>query len=95
MAIEKDDSAFWGKNCFNFISRIPGGKGGGGGRWILSTILKWVGFAQGSNPLTLFDIFHGISAPFVYLLLTNGTPFTYLVWNFAALLTAVNALLLK
>ena len=31
MAIEKDDSAFWRKNCFNFISRIPGGKGGGGG----------------------------------------------------------------
>ena len=31
MAIEKDDSAFWGKNCFNCISRIPGGKGGGGG----------------------------------------------------------------
>ena len=67
----------------------------GGGGWILSTILKWGDFAQGSNPLTLFDIFHEISAPFVYLLLTNGTPFTYLVWNFAALLTAVNALLLK
>ena len=31
MAIEKDDSAFWRKNCFNFISRIPGGKGGGMG----------------------------------------------------------------
>ena len=92
MAIEKDDSAFWRKNCFSFISRIPGGKGG---RWILSTILKWGGPRPGVQPLTLFDIFHEISAPFVYLLLTNGTPFTYLVWNFAALLTAVNALLLK
>ena len=90
MAIEKDDSAFWGKNCFNFISRIPGGKGGGGGGYSQQFLN-----AQGSNPLTLFDIFHEISAPFVYLLLTNGTPFTYLVWNFAALLTAVNALLLK
>ena len=26
--------------------------------------------------------------PFVYLLLTNGIPFTYLVKNFASLLTA-------
>ena len=35
-------------------------------------------------------------APFVYrLLLTNGTPFTYLVQNFASLLTVVNALLFK
>ena len=35
-------------------------------------------------------------APFIYrLLLTNGTPFTYLVQNFASLLTVVNALLFK
>ena len=33
--------------------------------------------------------------PFVYLLLTNGIPFTYLVYNFASLLTAVNALSFK
>ena len=25
MAIERDDSAFWRKNCFNSISLIPGG----------------------------------------------------------------------
>ena len=30
--------------------------------------------------------------PFVYLPLINSTPFTYLVYNFAPLLTAVNAL---
>ena len=32
------------------------------------------------QPLTLlYTIFHEKGAPFVYLLLTNGTPFTYLV----------------
>ena len=31
----------------------------------------------------------------LYLLLTNGTPFTYLVQIFASLLTAVNALCFK
>ena len=33
--------------------------------------------------------------PFVYPLLKNGAPFTYLVYSFAFLLTAVNALSLK
>ena len=28
-------------------------------------------------------------SPFVYLLLTNGTPFTYLLWNFTSLLPGV------
>ena len=36
-------------------------------------------------------IFHEKVTPFVYLLLTNGTSFTYPVSNFASLLTAVNA----
>ena len=32
------------------------------------------------QPLTLlYTIFHKKGTPFVYLLLTNGTPFTYLV----------------
>ena len=32
------------------------------------------------QPLTLlYTIFHEKGTPFVYLLLTNGTPFTYLV----------------
>ena len=35
-------------------------------------------------------MYHG--TPSIYLLLTNGTPFTYLVCDFASLLTAVNAL---
>ena len=48
------------------------------------------------QPLTLlYTIFHEKGTPFVYLLLTNGTPFKYLVQNFASLLTAVNALSFK
>ena len=48
------------------------------------------------QPLTLlYTIFHEKGIPFVHLLLTNGTPFTYLVYNFAYLLTAVNALSFK
>ena len=40
------------------------------------------------QPLTvLYTIFHEKGTPFVYLLFTNGTPFTL----FASLLTAVNA----
>ena len=45
------------------------------------------------QPLTLlFTIFHEKGSSFAYLLLRNGTPFTYFVKNFAFLLTAVNAL---
>ena len=45
------------------------------------------------EPLTLFNtIFHRKGNPFVYLLLTNGTPFTYLVYNFVSLLNAANAI---
>ena len=40
----------------------------------------------------LCTIFHKKGIPFIYLLLTNGTPFTYRVCDFASLLTAVNAL---
>ena len=48
------------------------------------------------QPLTLLNtIFHEKGIPFVYLLLTNGTPFTYLVCDFASLLTAVNTLSFK
>ena len=43
----------------------------------------------------LHTIFYRKGIPFVYLLLTNCTPFTQLVQNFASLLTAVNALSLK
>ena len=45
------------------------------------------------QPLTLlYTIFHENGIPFVYMLLTNGTPFTHLVEKFASLLTAVNTL---
>ena len=41
----------------------------------------WGGFAQMSNPLPslLYTIFDGKGTLFTYLLLTNGTPFTYLI----------------
>ena len=37
------------------------------------------------RPLTLlYTLFHEKGFPFVYLLLTNGTPFTYPVYKFAS-----------
>ena len=48
------------------------------------------GSAPRSNPF-----FHEKGTSYVYLLLTNGTPFTYLVSNFVSLLTVVNALSFK
>ena len=54
------------------------------------------GSAPRSNPLPFYKPFFTkkvtLSYKLVYLLLTDGTPFTYLVQNFAFLLTAVNAL---
>ena len=58
--------------------------------------VKAIFFFTGSTPNTLLKtIFHEKGTPFIYLLLTNGTLFTYLVQNFASLLTAVNALSFK
>ena len=52
------------------------------GGWVLNKFLY-----GGGPPLNLlYTIFHD----FVYLLLTNGTPFKYLAQNFASLLTAGN-----
>ena len=54
--------------------------------------------SQGLDPaLFLYTILDRKGSPFVYLLLTNGTLFTYLqaVRKFSTLLTAVNALSLK
>ena len=42
-----------------------------------------------------YNTFGKKGSPFVYLLLTNGTPFTYLGSNFASLLTSVNKLSFK
>ena len=45
------------------------------------------------QPLTLFKtIFCAKGTPFLYLLLTDSTPLTYLVQFFASLLTVVNPL---
>ena len=46
-----------------------------------STKVSWYGEARrrGPIPYLLYAIIHEIGTPFVYLLLTNGTPFTYLV----------------
>ena len=50
---------------------------------------KREGTAQRSNSSKKKNIFDWKGSPFVYLLLTNGTPFTYLLWNFTSLLTGV------
>ena len=60
------------------------------GRWILNKAF----FLRGPPPLppplrgptpypSIYIIFNRKGTPFVYLSLTNSTPFTYLVWNFA------------
>ena len=70
---------------------IPGW--GGGGKFSTNVYTGWL--CPEVQPLTLlYTIFHGKGIHFVYFLnlLTNGIPFTYLVNNFAFLLTAVNAL---
>ena len=46
-----------------------------------------------SNPWPFYKLFlTKKGTPVIYLLLTNGIPFTYLIKNFASLSTAVNAL---
>ena len=57
MAIEKDDSAFWVKNCFNFISRIPGGKGGRGGGGYSQQFLNGEASPRGPTPLPFLTFF--------------------------------------
>ena len=48
------------------------------------------------HPLTLlYTIFDRKGTPFIYPLLANCTPFTYLAQNFPSFLTAVNSLSLK
>ena len=50
-------------------------------------------FTLRSNPLPLSTLFFGRNGtPFLYLSLTNGTPFTCLVYNFASVLTAMHFL---
>ena len=69
-----------------------GGRGGGGhsAKFYMGRLGRKV------QPLThLYIILDRKCTPFVDLLLTNGTPFTDLVQNFASLFTAVNVLSLK
>ena len=63
-------------------------------REVLNKCLYGEAPPRGPTPYT-FTIFHEQGTPLEYLLLTNGTPFTYLVQNFAPLLTAVNVLSFK
>ena len=49
---------------------------------------KREGTAQRSNP-SKKNIYDWKGSPFVYPLLINGIPFTYLLWNFTSLLTGV------
>ena len=68
------------------------GKGG----WGYSTNAYTGRLRPKAQPLTLlYTSFDRKGTPFVYHLLTNGTPFTYLVKNIASLLTTVNALSFK
>ena len=56
---------------------------------LLNEVLYGKSPPRGSDPSPLCIPF----TPFVYLLLINGTPsFSYLVYNFASLLTVVNSL---
>ena len=59
--------------CFAFVCPYLGGGGA-------QQIYIRVGSTRMSNPLPFLDtIFHKKGTPFIYLLLTNGTPFTYLI----------------
>ena len=62
-----------------------------GGRGVLQKHLKREAPPQGPTPMYI-PLFTNKRTPSVYLLLTHGTPFTYLFNNFASLLTDVNAL---
>ena len=64
------------------------GRGGGGEEFSTNVYTGWLRPKVQPLPL-LYTIFHEKGSPLVYLLSTNGTPFTYLVQNFASLLTAV------
>ena len=61
---------------FAFFCPYPWEWGGGG----TQQIYMRGGSTRMSNPLPFLDtIFHKKATPFVYILVTNGTPFTYLI----------------
>ena len=57
-------------NTINTIAGVGGGGGGGGGG---------EGVLKKCLPFTIYTIFLKKGTPFLHFLLTNGTPFTYLV----------------
>ena len=62
------------KACNKLSDNFPGGRGGVLNKFLYREALPEV------QPLTLlYTIFHEKGTSFVYLLLTNGTPFTDLV----------------
>ena len=74
------------------------GEGGGGGEGGYSTTVYTERLRSKVQPLPFhipFSMKKVSLSPFEYLLLTNDTPLKYHVWNFAFLLTAVNALSFK
>ena len=84
-------------NCLNFV-RVGEVKVPKGSETFFSNnfLLNKCLYGPRSNPLPfLHTIFHEKGTLFVHLRLTNGTPFKYLVQNFASLLTSVNALSFK
>ena len=62
----------------NFIKILTVGTAGKS-RGVLDKCLDREASPRGPTPYPLYTIFHEKGNPFVYLLLTNGTPFTYLV----------------
>ena len=62
-------------------------RGGGVGGSYSTNVHKGRLWLEVQPLIVLYTIFHKKGTPFVYLLFTNGTPFTL----FASLLTAVNA----
>ena len=61
-------------------------------RGVLNKVLCGEALHWSPTPYPFITISSKNGTPFVYLPLINSTPFTYPVYNFAPLLTAVNAL---
>ena len=85
-----------------FLGGVPGFLGGVPGFW--GSVPGFLGGCSGTFRCSgvpgsttchypfMYHFSRKKGTPFIYLPLTNGTPFTYLVCDFASLLTAVNAL---
>ena len=67
----------------------------GGPRGVPDKVLYGKVSPRAPNPYPLNTIVDRKGTRFVHPLLTNGTPFTYQVYNFPSPLSAVNSLSLK